>query len=93
LADVLSLEMVPDAKGSEGMLTVEHYELIRRKVIIKGKSQRDVAKELDSRETIAKALELRIPPGYRLSKSRPRPVIEPVGCKYYPHITPSTAVT
>ncbi len=50
------------------MLTVEHYELIRRKVVIKGKSQRDVAKELGhSRETIAKALKLRIPPGYRLS--------------------------
>lgn len=28
------------------MLTVEHYELIRRKVVIEGKSQRDVAKEL-----------------------------------------------
>ena len=79
LADVLSLEMVPDAKGSEGMLTVDHYELIRRKVVIEGKSQRDVAKELGhSRETIAKALKLRIPPGYRLSKPRPRPVIEPV---------------
>ena len=61
------------------MLTVDHYELIRRKVVIKGKSQRDVAKELGhSRETIAKALKLRIPPGYRLSKPRPRPVIEPV---------------
>jgi transposase len=79
LADVLSLEMVPDAKGSEGMLTVDHYELIRRKVVIEGKSQRDVAKELGhSRETVAKALELRIPPGYRLSEPRPRPVIEPV---------------
>ena len=61
------------------MLTVEHYELIRRKVVIEGKSQRDVAKELHhSRKTIAKALELRIPPGYRLSKPHPRPVIEPV---------------
>ena len=54
MADVLSLEMVPDAKGSEGMLTVDHYELIRRKVVIEGKSQRDVAKELGhSRETLA----------------------------------------
>jgi|GEM_PF-1445867 len=61
------------------MLTVEHYELIRRKVLIEGKSQRDAAKELrHSRKTIAKALELRIPPGYRLSQPRPRPVIEPV---------------
>jgi transposase len=61
------------------MLAVEHYELIRRKVVIEGKSQRDVAKELrHSRKTIAKALKLRIPPGYRLSKPRPGPVIEPV---------------
>ena len=28
------------------MLAVDHYELIRRKVVIEGKSQRDVAKEL-----------------------------------------------
>jgi transposase len=61
------------------MLAVEHYELIRRQVIIEGKSQRDVAKELHhSRKTITKALALRIPPGYRLSKPRPSPVIEPV---------------
>ncbi len=79
MTDVLSLEMVPDAKGSEGMLTVDHYELIRRKVIIEGKSQRDAAKELGHfRETIADALKLRIPPSYRLSKSRPRPAIESV---------------
>jgi len=58
---------------------VNAYELIRRKVIIEGKSQRDAAKELGhSRETIAKALKLRIPPGYRLSEPRPRPIIEPV---------------
>ena len=57
------------------MLAVEHYELIRRKVVIEGKSQRNVAKELHhSRKTIAKALELRIPPGYRLTKPRPSPV-------------------
>ena len=61
------------------MLTVDHYELIRRKVIIEGKSQRVVARELGhSRKTVAKALELRIPPGYRLGEPRPRPVIEPV---------------
>jgi transposase len=61
------------------MLAVEHYELIRHQVIIEGKSQRDVAKELHhSRKTITKALALRIPPGYRLSKPRPSPVIEPV---------------
>ena len=61
------------------MLTVEHYELIRRKVVIEEKSQRDVAKELGhSRKTVAKALKLRIPPGYRLTEPRPRPIIESV---------------
>ena len=39
------------------MLTVDDYELIRRKVVIEGMSQRDVAKELGhSRKTVAKAL-------------------------------------
>lgn len=61
------------------MLTVEHYELIRRKVLIEGLSQRATAKELGhSRKTVAKALVYRIPPGYRLSEPRPRPVIDPV---------------
>ena len=79
MADILFLEMVPDAKGSERMLTVDHYELIRRKVEIDGETQRDVAKELGhSRKTVTKALKLRIPPGYQLTKPRPRPVIEPV---------------
>jgi len=59
-------------------VALDHYELIRRKVLIEGKSQREVANELGhSRNTIAKALELRIPPGYRLRKPRPRPVLEP----------------
>jgi len=41
------------------MLAVEDCVLIRRKVIIEGRSQRDVAKELHhSRKTIAKGLEL-----------------------------------
>jgi transposase len=58
---------------------VEHYELIRRKVLIDGFSQRDAAEALGhSRKTIAKALALRLPPGYRLSEPRPRPVLEPV---------------
>lgn len=60
------------------MLTVDHYELIRRKILIDGLSQRDAAKDLGhSRKTVAKALELRIPPGYRLSQPRPRPVLDP----------------
>ena len=79
MADILYLEMVPDARRPERMLTVEHYELIRRKVVIEEKTQRDVAKELGhSRKTVAKALKLRIPPGYRLNKPRPRPAIESV---------------
>ena len=61
------------------MLTVDHYELIRRKVLIEGLSQRQTAKELGhSRTTVAKALAERLPPGYRLSGPRPRPVLEPV---------------
>ena len=64
---------------SEGMLTVEHYELIRRKVLIDGLSQRETAKELGhSRKTVAKALVFRLPPGYRQSQPRPHPVLDPV---------------
>ena len=37
MAEVLSLEIVPDANGSERMLMVDHYERIRRKVVIEGK--------------------------------------------------------
>ena len=49
------------------MLTVDHYELIRREVENKGKSQRDVAKELGhSRKTVSKALKLRLPPATSL---------------------------
>ena len=61
------------------MLEVEHYELIRRKHEIDGMTQREIARELGhSRKTVAKALQERIPPGYRLSQPRGRPVIEPV---------------
>ena len=63
LADNPCLEIVPGARRLERMLTVEHYELIRRKVVIEEKTQRDVAKELGhSRKTVAKALKLRITP-------------------------------
>ena len=79
MTDVWYLEMVPDVKGSERMLTVDHYELIRRKVLIEGVSQRDTAKALGhSRGTVAKALKLRLPPGYRRNQPRPKPVLEPV---------------
>ncbi len=58
------------------MLTVDHYEIIRRKVR-DGMSQRDVSKELGhSRNTVAKALKYPIPPGYRLTEPRPKPAIE-----------------
>ena len=60
------------------MLTVEHYELIRRKVLVDGISRRAVAKELGhSRKTVDKALAEAVPPGYRLSKPRKQPVLEP----------------
>src|SRR6476646_6852831 len=61
------------------MLTVEHYELIRRKVLIDGMSRRAVAKELGhSRKTVDKALAEAVPPPYRLSQPRKRPILEPV---------------
>jgi transposase len=61
------------------MWAVEHYEVIRRKVLLEGLSQREAALALGhSRKTIAKASALRIPPGYWLSEPRPRPVREPV---------------
>jgi len=61
------------------VLTVEHYELIRREVEIHGKSQRQVAKELGhSRKTVAKALKYCLPPGYQLTESRDKPVLGPV---------------
>ena len=59
------------------MLTVDHYEIIRRKVR-DGISQREVAKELGhSRNTVAKAIKYAIPPGYRLSQPRSKNVLSP----------------
>ena len=59
------------------MLTVDHYELIRRKVR-DGMTQRNVAKALGhSRNTVAKALNYPIPPGYRMAQSRTKPAIAP----------------
>src|SRR3972149_11345810 len=61
------------------MRTVEHYELIRRKLLLEVVRQGDTAQALGhSRKTVAKALALRLPPGYRLGEPRPRPVLEPV---------------
>jgi len=61
------------------MLTVDDYELIRRKHLVDGMSQRAIALELGhARNTVAKAVASPIPPGYRLSGPRPKPVIDPV---------------
>jgi len=60
------------------MLTVAHYLQIRRKVVLEGKSQRQVAKELGhSRKTVAKALKHSSPPGYRRKSPLKRPKIDP----------------
>ena len=61
------------------MLTVDDYELIRRKHLVDGMSQRAVAKELGhARNTVAKAIANPIPPGYQLATQRPKPRIDPV---------------
>jgi transposase len=58
-------------------LTVNHFEIIRRKVLLDGHSQRDVARELGhSRKTVAKALEHASPPGYRMGKARVSPLMD-----------------
>jgi transposase len=60
------------------MLTVNYFEIIRRKVLVDGLSQREVAQELGhSRKTVAKALEHPIPPGYQMAKPRAYPVMDP----------------
>ena len=57
------------------MLTVDHYEIIRRKVQ-NGMTQREVSRTLGhSRNTVAKAIKHAIPPGYRLSQPRPKNVM------------------
>jgi DNA-binding CsgD family transcriptional regulator len=59
------------------MLTVEHYELIRRKHFIDGMSARAIAEELGhSRKTIGKALKHAVPPGYRRALPVPCPVMD-----------------
>jgi DNA-binding transcriptional MocR family regulator len=60
------------------MLTVDDYELIRRKFFLDGVSQRAIAAELGhSRKTVAKAIAQPVPPGYRQTQPRARPAIEP----------------
>ena len=61
------------------MHAVEYYELIRRKHFVDGMSQRAIAENLGhSRKFVKKALEHPIPPGYRLTKSKPKPILDPV---------------
>ena len=61
------------------MLTVEHWELIRRKHFIEGLTQRAIARELGhSRDTVSKALKHPVPRGYRQSQPRAKPALEPV---------------
>lgn len=61
------------------MLTVDDYEVIRRKVKVDGLSQREAARQLGrSRKTVKKALLHSAPPGYRRKAPPACPVIEPV---------------
>ena len=61
------------------MLTVDDYERIRRSILVDGKSQREVARELGhSRHTVKKALAYSSPPGYRRSIPASHPVIDGV---------------
>jgi hypothetical protein len=58
---------------------VDEYDLIRRKHLIGGLSLRAISRELGyARNTVAKAIANPIPPGYRLSRPRARPTIDPV---------------
>lgn len=58
------------------MIKVEDYEKIRRAYHVEGKSQRQIARELQhSRHTIKKVLEGKLPAKYSLKGSRPAPVL------------------
>lgn len=51
------------------MYTVQAYEVVRRAILIEGKSQRQIAKELGvHRDTIRRMLKHSSPPGYQRSK-------------------------
>jgi len=61
------------------VVTVEHYERIRRMVLVEGLSQRETAERLGhSRKTVRKALKHSQPPGYRRVSEPRRPIIGPV---------------
>ncbi len=60
------------------MLQVEHFELIRRMVLVDGLSEREVARQLGhSRKSIRKAIEHSSPVPYTLSEPKPRPKLDP----------------
>jgi transposase len=61
------------------MQRVEHYERIRRLVLVEGWSQRQAARELGvSRKTVKKVLANAIPPGYVRKEPSRRPQIDRV---------------
>jgi transposase len=61
------------------MLSLDHYELIRRKHLIDGLSIREISRTLGhSRKTIRKALKHATPPGYQREQPAPSPVMAPV---------------
>ncbi len=61
------------------MLSVDHYELIRRKHLIDGLSLRAISRELGhSRKTIRKVLAVGTPPGYRRGQPAVSPVMDKV---------------
>lgn len=58
---------------------MDDYERIRREVLVAGKSQREVAKELGhSRHTVRKALKHSSPPGYSRRQPPRRPAIDSI---------------
>jgi len=60
------------------MKSVELHAQVRRAVYVEGISQREVARRfgIDPR-TVAKMLAFSVPPGYRRSKPRARPKLDP----------------
>jgi transposase len=61
------------------MLSVDHYELIRRKHFVDGLSVRAISRELGhSRKTIRKVLTHGTPPGYQRRQPVSSPVMDPV---------------
>ena len=61
------------------MLSVDQFELIRRKYFVDGMSQRAIAQELGhSRKTVKKAISHSTPPAFQKPDNRKKPTIDPV---------------